>query len=134
MLIDWDGGRWEGTPGGLSGSALPARNTAVCLPPDTGDASSLLYITAASTLQHSSRDITSACLIPINILRGYLPEDCHSHSPSISSGAYNVITDPWQHGFRDDKLWPDIRCRRRGLSAIPLVLWTQSAIITIFWS
>lgn len=43
----------EGTPGGLSGSALPARTT-VSLPPDAGDASSLLYITAVLTLQHSS--------------------------------------------------------------------------------
>lgn len=56
MLIDWDGARWEGIPGGLSGSALPARNTAVYLPPDAGDASSLLHIIAVLTLQHLSRE------------------------------------------------------------------------------
>jgi len=38
---------WDGhTPDGLSGRALPGRDTAVSLPPDAGDAASLLYISS----------------------------------------------------------------------------------------
>ena len=133
MLIDWDGARWEGTPGGLSGSALPARNTAVYLPPDAGDASSLLYITAVSTLQLLSRKSLLLTSHPQTCWDVTFSGNCHNHSLCILPGASNV-THPWQHGFRDDKLWPDIRCCRRGISSIPLVLRTQSTIFTIFWS